>query len=75
MLAAGVLVAYGVFRGLMGHYYPTLHLPNLILDLFDFDPRSFSGLSNHLGAGIVARAVLMLLFPLAAQVLLDRSEI
>jgi hypothetical protein len=75
MLGAGVLVAYAVFRGLMGHYYPTVHLPNLILDLFNFDHRSMYGLSDHLAVAYAARAVLMLLFPLAAQVILERSEI
>ncbi|HEX5234064.1 MAG TPA: hypothetical protein VFW25_01905 [Silvibacterium sp.] len=75
MLGAGILVTYTVFRGIMGHYYPTVHIPNLILDLFNFGERAFSGISDHLGIAIAARAVLMLLFPLAAQVLLDRSEI
>lgn len=75
MLAAGLLVAYVVFRGLMGHYYPTVHLPNLVTDLFAFDHHTFNGLSDHLGVSLAARAVLMLLLPLAAQVILDRSEI
>lgn len=75
MLAAGVLVAYAIFRGLMGHYYPTVHLPDLILSLFNMDRHSIYGLSDHLAFGYAARAVLMLLFPLAAQVILDRSEI
>jgi hypothetical protein len=73
MLGAGILVAYIVFRALMGHYYPTIHLPNLILDLFNY--RAFYGLSDHLGMAIAARTILMLLFPLAAQLILDRSEI
>jgi hypothetical protein len=75
MLCAGILVAYAVFRGLMGHYYPTVHLPNVILDLFDFDHHSFYGFSGNLGISFAARALLMLLMPLAAQVVLERSEI
>ncbi len=75
MLGAGILVAYAVFRGLMGHYYPTVHIPNLILDLFNFDHRSVYGLSDHLAVAYAIRAVLMLLFPLTAQMVLERSEI
>jgi hypothetical protein len=52
-----------------------MHIPDLILDLFSLNRHSLSGLSDHLGLSIAARAVLMLLFPLAAQVILDRSEI
>jgi hypothetical protein len=75
MLCAGILVAYVVFRGLMHHYYQSVHLPNLIIDLFKFDQHSVYIFSDHLGLSLVARTVAMLLFPLAAQVVLERSEI
>ncbi len=74
MLGAGVLVGYEILRGLMHHYF-AVHLPDLILGLFNFDHYSFHGLSDHLGTAIAARAIVMLLFPLAAQVVLERSEI
>lgn len=73
MLGAGIFVGYLVFRSVIEHYYPTIHIPDLIIDLFNY--RSFYGLSDHLGIAIATRAVLMMLFPLAAQVILDRSEI
>ena len=75
MLGAGVLVAYEVLRGLMHHYFPSVHLPDLILGLFNFSDHTFNGLSDHLGIAIAARAVFILLLPLAAQVILERSEI
>jgi hypothetical protein len=75
MLGAGLLVGYAVLRGLLHYYFPSFHLPNLITDLFAFDHRTFNGLSDHLGLSLIARAVLMLLLPLATQVILDRSEI
>jgi hypothetical protein len=75
MLGAGILVGYVILRALIHHYFPSIHLPNLILGLFSFDNHSVNGLSGNLGLSIAARAVAMLLFPLAAQVILDKSEI
>jgi hypothetical protein len=75
MLGAGILVGYEILRGLMHHYFPSVHLPDLILGLFAFPHYSFNGLSDHLGIAIATRTVVMLLFPLAAQVVLERSEI
>jgi hypothetical protein len=75
MLGAGILVGYEVLRGLLHHYVPAIHLPDLILGLFNFTHSPFNGLSGNLGIAIAARTVVMLLFPLAAQVVLERSEI
>jgi hypothetical protein len=75
MLGAGILVGYLILGGLLHHYYPSIHLPSLIMNVFNFDHHSMYGLSGSLGLSIAARAVAMLLFPLAAQVILERSEI
>lgn len=75
MLGAGVLVVYGIIRGLFAYYFPTVHMPDLTVGLFNFDHHTFNGLGDHLGISFAARAVVMLLFPLAAQVVLERSEI
>ncbi|MGC2161612.1 MAG: hypothetical protein WA634_06880 [Silvibacterium sp.] len=75
MLGAGILVAYLILRGLLYHYYPSFHPPDLIMNVFNFNHHSVYGLSGNLGLSIAARTVFMLLFPLAAQVILDRSEI
>lgn len=74
MLGAGILVAYLILQGLVGHYFPT-HLPNLIISLFDFNHHAFYGFSGDLAVQIAARAAVMMAFPIAAQLILDRSEI
>ncbi|MFZ0662978.1 MAG: hypothetical protein WAM66_09825 [Acidobacteriaceae bacterium] len=75
MLGAGILVAYLILRGLIAHYYPSVQLPNLIPNLFNFNHNSFYGLSNNIGWSLLARAAVMMAFPVAAQFILDRSEI
>lgn len=75
MLGAGILVVYLILSGLVHHYYPAVHLPNLIMSLFDFGHHSFNGLSGDLAVQIVVRAAVMMAFPIAAQLILDRSEL
>ena len=75
ILGAGIIVAYLILQGLIGHYFPSIHLPSLIIGIFNFDHHAFYGFSGNLALKITARAVVMLLFPLAAQLILDRSEI
>ena len=75
MLAAGILVAYLILIGLLHHYYPALHPPNLIMSIFNFDQHSMYGLYGNLAYNIAARTVAMLAFPAAAQLILDRAEI
>lgn len=74
VLGAGILLGYVILSGLLHHYY-SIHLPSLIPNLFHFENHAFTGLAGHLGISIVARAVVMLLFPIAAQLILDRAEI
>lgn len=75
MLGAGILVAYLILQGLVHHYYPSVHLPNLIMGLFDFNHHAFYGFSGDLAVQIAARAAVVMAFPVAAQLLLDRSEL
>jgi hypothetical protein len=74
MLGAGILVGYVILDGLLRHYY-AIHLPSLIPPLFDLRERGFHGLSDHLALSLVIRAVVVLIFPIAAQLILERSEI
>jgi hypothetical protein len=74
MLGAGILVGYEILCGVLHRYY-SVRLPNLTVGLFNFSHHSFNGLSDHLGISLVSRAIVMLLFPLTAQLILDRSEI
>ncbi len=34
MLGAGIIVAYLTLQGLIGHYFPSVHLPNLIIGTY-----------------------------------------
>jgi hypothetical protein len=74
IIGAGILVGYLVLRGIIGHYYPSVQLPNPIPRLFDFTRQGVE-LSNHLGLSLLVRAAIMLAFPVAAQLVLDRAEI
>jgi hypothetical protein len=75
MLGAGLLVGYGVLRLLMYHYYPAVHLPNLTITLFHIREHGQLVLSNNLAISIAIRTLVMLAFPFAAQLILDRAEI
>jgi hypothetical protein len=75
IIGAGVLVGYVVLRLLIAHYYPSIQLPDPIPNLFNFDHQRFSGLSGHLAISLAIRAAIILAFPVAAQIILDRSEI
>jgi hypothetical protein len=75
MLGAGILIGYVILGALLHHYFASVHLPNLILGLFNFDNHEFYGLSSNLGLSIAARTVAVLAFPFAAQLVLERSEI
>lgn len=75
MLGAGIIVLYEICRGLVLHYFPSVHFPHLIMDLFYFGHNEFFGFSDHLAIRFVVRALVMMAFPVAAQVLLDKSEI
>lgn len=75
MLGAGIFVGYLVLGALVHHYYPGIHFPNLIMGLFNIDNHRFSGFSNDLAIKFIARAVITMVFPIAAQLILERSEI
>lgn len=79
MLGAGIFVLYLVLGGLVHHYYPAIHFPNLIVGPFHIEHHGaqamFRGPSINLVPNIIIRAVIMVAFPVAAQLLLERSEI
>lgn len=75
MLGLGIIVAYEIARGLVMHYFPSVHFPGLIMSLFNIGHRHFHGLSGNLAAEFIIRAAIMMAFPVAAQLILDRSEI
>jgi hypothetical protein len=74
MLGAGILVAYLILTVVVHHYYPTILLPHLIISLFQIQSHELT-FTGHLALKIAVRAAVMLAFPIAAQLILDRSEI
>jgi hypothetical protein len=75
MLAAGVLLGYIILKTVVNHYWPSVDLPPLIAAGF-FGPSSrLPTLANHLGAFLAARAGFILLFPIAAQLVLEKTDI
>lgn len=74
MLGAGILVAYLILSGLVHHYYPTVHLPSLIVSLVRVESHRLV-FANDLALQMVVRAAVVMAFPIAAQFLLDRLEI
>jgi hypothetical protein len=74
LLGAGILVGYLVLGGLTHHYYPSVQFPSLIMDLFNLH-HGFHGFSANLPINMIIRAAIVVAFPVAAQLILDRSEI
>jgi hypothetical protein len=59
----------------VNHYWPSVDLPPLIAAGF-FGPSSrLPTLANHLGAFLAARAGFILLFPIAAQLVLEKTDV
>ena len=77
MLGAGIILGYLVLGALMHHYWPAIELPKLVMRAFQTSPVSNEpvSLAGQLGMSLAVRAAVMLLFPFAAQVILERSDI
>lgn len=75
MLAAGCLMGYIILRAVVHHYWPTVELPSPLLQLFAVSRGHVTGLTDHLGVSMAVRAGIILLFPLAAQFVLQKTDI
>ena len=77
LMSAGVLLSYPLaLVPIVKYYWPTVHLPNLLLTEFirSTDGR-IAAPASHLGISIVARAAIPLLFPFAAIRLLQARDV
>ena len=69
MLAAGVLLGYSILKAVVKHYWPQIELPSLILQSFEeFTPQS-------LITAVALRTAVILAFPFAAQLLLEKTDL
>ena len=75
MLGAGLLLCYFILRGVLHHYAPSMHLPNLVMNIFEVGHHAPPGLAGGLSINIAARIIVMLAFPFTAQLILNRAEI
>ena len=57
------------------HYWPGIHLPKLVLQEFSISNLGVTGIANHLGVSVAIRAAIILLFPFAAQFVLQKMDI
>jgi hypothetical protein len=72
---AGVLVGYLFLEMIVPHYWPGIHLPNLVLQEFIRSRLEVRAISSYLGVSAVIRAGIILMFPFAAQFVLQRIDL
>jgi len=75
MLGAGILVAYVVVKEVLTHYWPWITLPNVIPTEFAQTSQRTTGFADNLGVFLAIRALVVLLFPVAALFLLQKRDI
>jgi hypothetical protein len=73
--AAGVLVGYLFLEQIAPHYWPGIHLPHLVLQEFVQSHLVVRGISSYLGVSAVIRAAIILVFPFAAQFVLQKIDL
>lgn len=73
-LSAGALIGYLVLGMVIRHYWPGVELPGLLLRMVSFTNHT-AVVVDHLGVSIAIRAGIVLLFPIAAQFVLERADI
>jgi hypothetical protein len=70
ILSLGLFVGYLVLGAIVHHYWEAIRFPSLVLQAFNA-----RGVNESVGWEIAARSVLILLFPVAAQISLDRRDL
>jgi hypothetical protein len=75
LLSVGILVGYLVLRAVMSHYF-SLSLPSLLAPEFAISgQRDVTGFADHLGLSLAVRTAVVLLFPVAAQMVLEKADL
>ena len=75
VVGAGVVAGYVILSAVIQHYWPGIELPNLLLRPYTYTGQEVSGLADNLGLAMVIRAAILLLFPITAKLVLERSDI
>jgi len=74
MLGAGALLGYVILKAVVEHYWPSVQLPGLLPDL-PVLAQTVSGVPGSLWLSMALRGVVVLLFPFAAQLVLEKSDL
>jgi hypothetical protein len=74
MLGAGALVGYVILKAVVEHYFSSVHLPGLLPDL-PLLAQTVSGVPGGLWLSMTLRAAVVLVFPVAAQLVLEKRDI
>lgn len=75
MLAAGIVLGYFILGAVLKHYWPSISLPSPIPPEFGESASNLPQLADHLGISLLIRAAVVLLFPFAAQLVLEKTDI
>ena len=75
ILGAGIFIGYLVLRAALHHYYPSVLLPSPVPPIFTVANHQPLGISDHIALGLMLRSLLVLAFPVGAQMILNRAEI
>ena len=74
MLGAGALLGYVILKAVVEHYWPSVQLPGLLPDL-PVLAQTLSGISSTLWLSLTLRSVVVLVFPIAAQLVLEKADL
>ena len=79
-LGGVIVVGYIVGRIILHHYWPAVSLPGFTAPAFIFHPQGlnyfrFDGIADHLWLKMALYAGVVLLFPIAAHVLIEKADI
>ena len=79
ILSAGVLLGYVVLNIIIGSFWPSIHLPSLVLDVHPQFINSLPPATGHANVSFAVSAstrfVALFFFPTAAQILLEKRDI
>ena len=68
-------MGYLFLEQVVPHYWPGIHLPRLVLQESIQSHLEATGISSYLGVSAVIRAGIILLFPIAAQFVLQKTDV
>jgi hypothetical protein len=75
MLAVGIMLGYFILGAVVNHYWPSISFPSPILSEFGPSGPDLPKFADHLGAFVAIRAAVALLFPFAAQLVLEKADL